>query len=109
MNTPQLTNQSILSILSLLHFILTIQLTFLKIFYIFLIFYATPKFFLPQRRAQDGRKGSPAENDRRPARGLEALNHPEAARVGEHPQLLPPFLGSPGRKQSEPLPTVEAS
>ena len=39
--------------------------------------------FLPQRRARDSRKGPPAENDRRPERGLEALDHPGAARLGE--------------------------
>ena len=52
-------------------------------------------------------KGPLAENDRRPAGGPEALNYPETARLGEYLQLLPLFLGSSGRKQSEPLPTVE--
>ena len=52
-------------------------------------------------------KGPPAENDQRPARGTEALNYPKPTRVGEYLQLLPPYLGSPGRKQLEPLPTVE--
>ena len=67
-----------------------------------------PHEFLQQKRSQDSRKGPPAENDRRPEGGLEALNDPKAARVGENPQLIPPCLGSTGRKQSEPLPTVEA-
>ena len=52
-------------------------------------------------------KGPPAENDRRSARGPEALDYPEPTRVGEHFQLLPPFLGSLGREQLEPLRTVE--
>ena len=43
-----------------------------------------------------------------PEGGLEALDDPETARVGECPQLLPPFLGSPGGEQSEPLLTIEA-
>ena len=52
-------------------------------------------------------KGSPAENDRRPDRGPEALDYPEATRVGELFQLIPPFVGSPGREQPEPLPKIE--
>ena len=52
-------------------------------------------------------KRSPAENDRRPERGPEALHYPESARGGEHLQMLPTFLGSPCREQPEPLPTVE--
>ena len=66
-NTPRMMNPSTLSTPRLLLSILTIQRTFLKYFYTFPIFHATPKF-LPQRRAQDGRKGPPAENDRRPRR-----------------------------------------
>ena len=67
MSTLRMKSQSIQSTLQLLHFILTTQLTFLEYFYIVLVFYATPKF-LPQRRAQDDKKGPPAENDRRPHR-----------------------------------------
>ena len=67
-NTPRMMNQPIQSTLQFLHSILTIQLTFPKYFYIFLIFHATPKF-LPRRRAHDNIKGSPAEIDRRPERG----------------------------------------
>ena len=46
-----------------------IRPTFLRYFipYLCNIFYATPKF-LPQRRAQDGKKGPPAETDQRPNR-----------------------------------------
>ena len=88
-------NKSTLPTIRLLPSILTIQPTFLKTFYLFFIFYSTPKF-LPQKLAHDSKKGPSAENDRRPERGPEALDDPEAARVGEHLQLLPPFLGSPG-------------
>ena len=105
-NTLRMKNQFVLTTLPFLHFIPMIHPIFPKYLLLYYFFYATPKF-LPQRRAQDSRKGPPAENDRRPEGGLEALDNPEAARVGECPQLLPPFLGSPGRKQSEPLPTVE--
>ena len=49
MSTLRMKSQSIRSTLRLLHFILTTQLTFLKYFYIVLIFYATPRF-LPQER-----------------------------------------------------------
>ena len=45
------------------------------------------------------KKGPPTENDQRPERGPKVLDYPEAARVGEHLQLLPPFLGSPDREQ----------
>ena len=48
-NTPRMRSQSIQSTLRYPHFILTTQLTFLKLFYIVLIFYATPKS-LPQGR-----------------------------------------------------------
>ena len=60
------------------------QLTVLKYFSIILIFYATPNHY-----HKDGGTGhtkkSPAENDRRLGGGLEALDHPEAARLGEDP------------------------
>ena len=104
-NTPRMKNQSILSTLPFLHSTPTIQPIFLKHFYIFFIFMQLPNFY-----HEDGTghtKGPPAENDRRPEKGPEALDYTEAARVGEHLQLLPPFLDSPGREQSDPLPTVE--
>ena len=108
-NTPPMLNQSILSTHQFLNFIPSVRPTFPKYFFklTFCFFYATPKF-LPQRRAHDSRKGPPAVNDRRPEGGPEALDYPEAARIGEHLKLLPLFLGSPGREQSEPLTTVEA-
>ena len=54
-------------------------------------------------------KGPPAENSRRPARRARGptLYYPEPPCVGEHLQLLPPFLSSPGGEQPEPLPTVK--
>ena len=73
----------------------------------FLYFLCNSKI-LPQKLTHDSKKWPPAENDRRPEGGPEALDNPEAARVGEDLQLLPPFLGSPGGEQSQPLPTVEA-
>ena len=48
-NTPRMKNQFIQLTDLFLHFILTTQLTFLKYFYIVLIFYATPRI-LPQGR-----------------------------------------------------------
>ena len=51
-NTPRITNQSDHSIPQFLLFTLMIPLFFLEDFYIFLIFYATPKL-LPQGQAQD--------------------------------------------------------
>ena len=74
-------------------------------FSLILFSHATPRFY--HKNGTRHTKGLPAESDRRPKGGLEALHDPEAARVGECPHLLPPFLGSPGGKQSEPLPTVE--
>ena len=42
-----------------------------------------------------------------PQEGPEALNYPKSPRGGKCVQLILPFLGSPGRKQPEPLPTVK--
>ena len=105
-NTPRMKNQFVLTTLPFLHFNPTIHLIFPK--YFFVIFFLCNPKFLPQRRAKGSRKGSQTENDRRPEGGLEALNEQEAIRAGERPQLLPPFLGSPDRKQLAPLPTFEA-
>ena len=106
-NTPRMRSQSIQSTLRHPHFILMTQLTFLKLFILFLFFMQ-----LQNHYHKDGGTGhtkeSPAENDRRPGGGLEALDHPEATRLGEDLQLRPPFLGCPGGKQPEPLPPVEA-
>ena len=73
-NTLQMLNQFIQSILQFLHFIPMIQLTFLEYFYILLILYATPRF-LPPPPGTTHKKGSPAENDRRPKRRPEGLLH----------------------------------
>ena len=109
-NTPRMMNQSIQSTLQLrflpfLHFILTIQLTFLKYFQSSLFFMQLQDFH--HNDCTGHTKGPMAENDGRIAGGPEALNYPEPARFGEYLQLLPLFLGSPGRKQSEPLPTFK--
>ena len=64
-NTLQMMNQFIQSTLQFLHFISMIQLTFLEYFYVLLILYATPTF-LPTPPGTKHKKGSPAENDRRP-------------------------------------------
>ena len=63
MNNPQMMNQLIQSTLQFLRFIPTIRFLFLNNFYIFLIFYATPRF-LPPPPGTKHRKGPPAENDR---------------------------------------------
>ena len=77
-----MTNQSDRSTPQALHSTLTIQLTFLKYFYIFFIFYATPRF-LPQMTGTKLTKGPPAENDRRPRkrarRPYSSRNPPDAA------------------------------
>ena len=73
-NTPRMMNQSILSTPQFLHYIPTIQLTFLEYFYIFLFFYAAPRF-LPPPPGKKHKKGSPVENDRRPRRRPEGLLH----------------------------------
>ena len=101
-NTLRMKNQSTRSTSQNLHFTLTNQLTFFKHFFCFM----QPEDFY-HKDGTGHTKWPPAQNERRPTRGPEALNYPEAALVGEHLQLLPPFLGSPGTKQSEPPPTVE--
>ena len=103
-NTPRMMNQSTLSTLRLLLFILTIQPFFLETF-IFYFFMQLQDFY--HKDGTRHTKWPPADNDRQPGRGPEALNYPEPARVGGHFQLLPLFLGSPGRKQSEPPPTLK--
>ena len=67
MNTLQVMKQFIQSNLQFLHFISTIRRTFLNNFYIFLIFYATPRL-LPQTPGTKYTKRPLAENDRRPRR-----------------------------------------
>ena len=65
MNTPPMMNQFIQSTPRFLLFILTIRLISPNNFYIFLIFYATPRF-LPLPPGTKYTKKPPAENDRRP-------------------------------------------
>ena len=107
MSTLRMKSQPIQSTLQLLHFILTTQLTSLKYFYIVLIFYATPRFLPQGRQHATYKKGRRPRTTDDPQEGPEALDYQKSPLVGECPQLIPPFLGSPGRKQPEPLPTVE--
>ena len=102
MNTLRRKNQSNPSTPQSLHFTLTILPNFLEHC---LFFMQLPDFY--HKDGTRHTKGPPADNDRRPERGPEALDYPEAARVGEHLQLLPQFLGSPCREQLQPLLTVE--
>ena len=106
MNTPRMRSQSIRSTLQLLHFILTTQLTFLKYFYCYYSL-CNSKIFTTRTRARDTQKGRRPRTADDPQEGPEALDDKEPTRVGECLQLIPPFLGSPGGKQPEPLPTVK--
>ena len=54
-------------------------------------------------------KGPPAENDRRPARRARSPRLPEIPPRRRVPPADPAFLGSPGGKQPEPLPTAKTS
>ena len=63
--------------------------------------------FLPQQRAQDIQKGRRPRTTDDPKEGPKTLQHPETAGIGEHLQLLPPFLRILGGEQPEPLPTLE--
>ena len=86
-----------------------LNLFLLNFFILFLIFMQLP-IFLPQgRRHATYKKGRRPRTTDDPQEGPEALDYQKSPRVGECPQLIPPFLGSPGRKQPEPLPTVETS
>ena len=100
-----MTNQSDRSTPQFLHYILTTRSIFLELFYILFSFYATPYFYHKdghlRYKSVAGREQPTAQ------RGPDALDYPKAARVRERLQLLPPFLGNPGREQSESLPTVE--
>ena len=103
-------SQSIRSTLQLLHFILTTQLTFLKYFIPYFVFFlCNSKIFTTRTAGRDIQKGRRPRTADDPQEGPEALDYEEPTRVGEYLQLIPPFLGSPGGKQPEPLPTVKAS
>ena len=107
--TPRMMNQFVPSIFLFLHFILTIQLTFFKYFYIFLIFPATPKN-LPQGQVQDDIKRPPAENDRRPVPALDRLFYLQKSPAfgeGFHPLL--PFNCRPPLHLSEIMPALKKS
>ena len=95
-NTPRMMNQSILSTHQFLHFIPMIQPTFLKYFYIFLIFSATPKF-LPQLTGTKHTKRPSAENNRRPGRGSEDPTKPKNRRHWRAAPAAPAFPGQSRR------------
>ena len=82
--------------------------TYLNTFIYFLFFLQLQDFY-HHRRVQNIEKGRRPRTTDNPKEGPRTLNHNETASVGEQLQLLAPFLDSPGRKQSEPLPTVETS
>ena len=106
MSTLRMKSQSIQSTLQLLHFVLTTQLTFLKYCSYFL---CNSKIFTTRTAARDIQKGRRPRTTDDPQEGPEALDNQKSPRVGKCSQLIPPFLGSPGGKQPEPLPTVETS
>ena len=108
MSTPRMRSQSIRSTLQLLHFILTTQLTFLKYFHCYYSL-CNSKIFTTRTVARDIQKGRRPRTTDDPQEGPEALDYKKPPRVGECLQLIPPFLGSPGGKQPEPLPTVKTS
>ena len=110
-NILRMKNQFIQLIHLSLHSTLMIRHTFLScsISCFCTFFYATPKFFTTRTVAHDIKKGRWPRTTDDPQEGPETLNNPKSARVGEYLQLLRPFLGSPGRKPSEPLPTVKTS
>ena len=107
-NTPRMRSQSIRSTLQFLHFILTTQLTFLKYFYCYYSL-CNSKIFTTRTVARDIQKGRRPITTDDPQEEPEALDYQKSPRVGECLQLIPPFLGSPGGKQPEPLPTVKTS
>ena len=85
-NTPRMKHQFIQLIHPFLHSTLMIRPTFLRYFIPYLcIFFVQLQIFLQRRRAQDRRKGPPAENDRLPEGGPKALNDPKTSCVGEDP------------------------
>ena len=97
MNTLQMMNKLIQPILQFLRFIPTIRLIFLNNFYIFLIFYATPRF-LPPPPGTKHRKGPPAENDRRPEGGPEV---PTPQRNRQRRRAAPTAPAFPGQSWQE--------
>ena len=66
------------------------------------------QFFLPQGRAQNIKKGHRPRMTDDPEEGPKASKLQEAPGARQWLQLLPPFLYSPGGKQSEPLPDIKA-
>ena len=95
-NTLQMMNQFSQSTLQFLRFILTIQRIFLNCFYIFLVFYANPRF-LPPPPSTKHKKGPPAENNRRPGRGSEDRTVPKNLRNWRAAPAAPAFPGQSRR------------
>ena len=110
-NTPRMKNPFIQWLHLFLHSTLMIRPTFLRYFvsYFCTFFLCNLKIFTTRTVSQDIQKGRRPRTTDDLQEGPEALYYPKLARVGEYLQLLPPFLGSPGRKQLEPLPTVKTS
>ena len=106
MNTPWMKTQPFLSTLPLLHSTPLIQNFFLKNFYIFFIFYATPKV-LPQKRALDIQMGRRSRRTDDSEESPKALHYYKATGVGEQIQLFPTFGQIRRREQPNPLPAVE--
>ena len=90
-----ITNQSDRSTLPSLHSTLTIQLTFLKYFFILFILYETPKI-LPQLTGTKHTKRPPAENNGRPGRGSK---DPFAPKNRRHWRAAPAAPAIPGQSR----------
>ena len=108
MSTPRMRNQSIQLTHQFLNSTLMIRLTFLKNFIPYSVFFlCNSKIFTTRTAGRDIQKGRRPRTADDPQEGPEALDDKEPTRVGECLQLIPPFLGSPGGEQPEPLPTVK--
>ena len=96
MNIPRMMNQSTLLTRRFMHFIPTIQLTFPKYFFIFFIFYATPRF-LPQGRHRTYKRAAGRERPttRKRARG------PRLPRTHPRRRAHPTVLAFPGQSRQE--------
>ena len=73
-NTPRMMNQSDQSTLQLMHFILTVQISFRKNCFIVLISYGTARLFTTKAGTPQYKRPL-AENDQRPERGPGALEY----------------------------------
>ena len=94
MNTPKMMNQLIQSTLQFLRFIPTIRLIFPNNFYIFLLYYATPRF-LPPPPGTKHRKGRERPTTRRMARA------PTPQRNRQRRRAAPTAPAFPGQSRQE--------